>query len=341
MRALCLDFERRTVAEAAIADPVAPRPGEVLLEMRQVGVCATDRELTRFRFGEPPPGESLLALGHEALAQVSATGAGVETIQPGDWVVPMVRRACPAPCPACAAFRYDLCRSGAYLERGITRAHGYFAPYALDPAHALVPVPAPVLDVAILAEPLSVVEKAIETALRTHPFEPRSACVLGAGPVGLLAAMALTVRGFAASVVSLEPEDHPRAVLLRRAGIPYHRRSPRGTFDLVLEASGSRDAAQAALDWLAPCGALVLLGAPDPSIEIPGIRMIVDNLTVSGIVNAARPHFDAAFTDLARIPRPWLDAMIERRPTSDWRRSLTSTPDVPKIVHPIDAACFK
>lgn len=338
MRALCLDFERRTVAEAAIPDPHPPQSGEVLLDICQVGVCATDRELTRFRFGEPPPGESLLALGHEALARVAACGPGVQSLRPGDWVVPMVRRACPGPCPSCALGRYDLCRTGAYLERGITRCHGYFTQQAIDPAHALVPVPPHLVDIAVLAEPLSVVEKAIETGLRAHPLAPRTACVVGAGPVGLLAAMALLVRGIEPCVVSLEPEDHPRVQLLRRAGIPYSRSAPTARFDLVLEASGSRAAAAAALDWLAPCGVLVLIGAPDPGIEVPGIRMIVDNLTVAGIVNAARSHFDAAFADLARIPRPWLDAMVERRPASAWRESLAAGSAAPKIVHPMDPA---
>lgn len=338
MRALCLDFERRTVTEAEIPAPREPGPGEVLLDIREVGVCATDRELTRFRFGEPPPGETLLALGHEALAQVAACGAGVSSLEPGNWVVPMVRRACPDPCPACAQGRYDLCRTGQYFERGITRCHGYFTRQATDVAHVLVPVPPHLVDVAVLAEPLSVVEKAIETGLRAHPLTPRTACVTGAGPVGLLTAMALLVRGLDVHVVSLEPDDHPRAALLRRAGARYSRTAPGGRFDLAFEASSSRQAALAALEWLAPCGVLVLIGAPEHGIQIDGIRMIVDNLTVSGIVNAARPHFDAAFADLARIPRPWLDSLIERRPAHSWRDSLAAAPATPKIVHPIEAA---
>ncbi len=338
MRALCLDFERRTVAEAVIPDPPPPGPGEALLHIREVGVCATDRELTRFRFGQPPPGESLLALGHEALAQVAACGPGVETLRPGSWVVPMIRRACPGPCPSCAQGRYDLCRTDGYLERGITRAHGYFTRQAVDPVHALIPVPPQLVDVAVLAEPLSVVEKAIDTGLRAHPLEPRSACVVGAGPVGLLAAFSLLTRGFQVQTVSLEPDDHPRVQLLRRAGVPYTRTAPTGRFDLVLEASGSRDAAHAALDCLAPCGVLVLIGAPNPGLAVPGIRMVVDNLTVTGIVNAARSHFDAAFSTLARIPRHWLDSMIERRPQAAWRESFASAAAVPKIVHPIEPA---
>jgi threonine dehydrogenase-like Zn-dependent dehydrogenase len=78
MRAVCLDFERRTVEEREIAEPKPPGVGEVLLLVREVGVCATDRELARFHFGEPPAGERLLALGHEALAEVECCGPGVE-----------------------------------------------------------------------------------------------------------------------------------------------------------------------------------------------------------------------------------------------------------------------
>ena len=94
MRALGLDFDARQPAEFDIAEPKPPRSGEVLLRIREVGVCATDRELSRFHFGEPPPGERRLVLGHEALGEVVETGARVAGLKKGDWVVPMLRRPC-------------------------------------------------------------------------------------------------------------------------------------------------------------------------------------------------------------------------------------------------------
>jgi threonine dehydrogenase-like Zn-dependent dehydrogenase len=328
MRAVSLDFERHLVVENDVPPPPPPAPGQALLRIVETGLCATDRELARFRFGEPPPGETTLILGHEALAQVAAVnGAG---LQPGDWVVPMVRRPCPALCPSCAARRRDLCRTGQYLERGINRHHGYFTEFAVDPIEDLVAIPESLLDVAILVEPLSVVEKAIDTALRAQPLPPRTAIVAGAGPVGILTAFALMVRGIQATVVSLEPEDHPRVQLLRRAGVDYLRGQTPAPADLVFEASG---ADLDLLPWVAPQGALVLIGAAEKDLIIAPLRMLIDNLTIAGIVNAGPAHFAMAVQDLAAIPRPLLQAMLERRPFHDIRRSLAEPSATPKLVH--------
>lgn len=336
MRAVGLDFERRTPDLLDVPEPPPPGPGEVRLKIHEVGVCATDRELARFRFGVPPPSESSLILGHEALAVVESAGAGVAGFQTGDWVVPMVRRACAPLCPSCRAGRFDLCATGLYLERGINRLHGYFTSFALDdPAH-LIPVPADLIDVAALAEPLSVVEKAIETALRAHPLQPSRAAITGAGPIGILLALALQVRGFDVHVVSQEPEDHPRARLLRDSGIAYLRAAAPPPCDLVFEASGAPAAALAALDWLATAGVFVFVGAPPSDIPVPGMRMIVSNLTFAGVVNAARIHFDAALADLRRIERRRLDALIERRHFRAWADSLSAPSVAPKLIHRID-----
>jgi glucose 1-dehydrogenase len=239
MSSLALDFERRTPAWIDSPPPTDPDAGEVLLRVLEVGVCGTDRELARFAFGEPPAGERYLILGHEAVAQVERVGPGVTGFARGDLVVPTVRRTCRPPCRCCAAARRDLCLTGRYTERGITGAHGYFAGLVLDAAEDLILIPAALAGVAVLAEPLSVVEKAIESGLRAHPDHPESALVLGAGPIGLLAALAFQVRGFPVAVASLEDGDHPRARLLRRAGIPYYppgspRRRP-GSFSKRLD----------------------------------------------------------------------------------------------------------
>ncbi|MBL0156721.1 MAG: alcohol dehydrogenase catalytic domain-containing protein [Bryobacterales bacterium] len=333
MRALCLDYELRTLVEREVSPAQPPSSGEVLLRIEEIGVCATDRELARFRFGVPPEGDSYLILGHEALAQVEWVGADVTTLHRGDWVTPLIRRNCAPQCGSCVTGRRDLCETGQYFERGINRAHGYFTECVTDPEADLLPVPESLLDVAVLAEPLSVVEKAIETAFRCHPLTPRTAIITGAGPVGLLAAFALQVRGLAVTVVSKEPEDHPRVALLRRAGVVYMRSQAPPPADIVMEASGAAEATLAALEWIAPHGVFILIGAPELDLPVPALRMILENLTVAGVVNAARQHFEAALYDLGNIPRPWLESLIERRPFDAWRDSLAAPAITPKTVH--------
>ncbi len=221
MRAIAIDFKSRTPAEIRLDPPEAPGPGEILFRIDACGVCATDRELARFHLGFPPAGSTELVLGHEALGEVVAVGAGVTRFSAGDRVVPIIRRACAALCPACTARRFDLCATGNYRERGIFGAHGYFTEFALDATENLVSIPSPLGERAILAEPLSVVEKAVATALAAHPFRPRTALVTGCGPVGMLAAFALLARGFDVEVASLEPPDAPRPLIAIRAGARY------------------------------------------------------------------------------------------------------------------------
>ena len=70
-------------------------------------------------------------------------------------------------------------------------------------------VPRELRDVAVLVEPLTIAEKSLEqlwTVQRRLPWDHRRrAVVLGAGPVGILGAMALRVEGFDVSVYSRSP----------------------------------------------------------------------------------------------------------------------------------------
>jgi threonine dehydrogenase-like Zn-dependent dehydrogenase len=334
MRAVGLDFEARRPVLGELPEPRAPRAGEVLFRVLETGICATDRELAEFRYGDPPPGETFLALGHEALGEVIETGPGAEGLERGTLVVPGIRRACRPVCEACAAGRRDLCLTGRYTERGIFGAHGYFTQLAVDAAEDLFAVPPALADVAILAEPLSVVEKAVETALRLHPLTPASAAVAGCGPIGLLTAFALTLRGIRVTIVSLEPEDHPKALLARRAGAGYLRAQAPAPAALVFDCSGSAAAAERCLGWLAPAGVLIFVGATGENLSISPLRVLNHNQALAGVVNAAPGHFRAALGSLARMPRAWLDPMIERRPFGRWAESLAAAPPAqPKIVH--------
>ncbi len=333
MKALALDFEARELGWTELDPPDFFANKDVLYRVHEVGVCGTDRALASFALGAPPDGEKRLVLGHEALGQVLDTGNGVHSLNRGDWVVPMVRRACKPPCSSCARGRRDLCISGKYTERGILRLHGYFTERAVDAEEDLVRVPLKLVDFGVLIEPLSVAEKAIVRALAVHEGEPQTALVLGLGPIGILAAMALKARGYAVRVQSLEPAEHPRATILRLQDIVYES-GLEGSADIVIEATGSTEAALFALQQMPPLGVMVVLGAPDGAGPVPFLRMIINNQTIVGSVNADREAFRAAVEDLARFDHRALAALISRVRFSDLQRSLTGPPLVaPKVVH--------
>src|SRR5919202_1310933 len=117
-------------AEVVQVPDVAPEPGQVLVRTLEVGVCGTDREISEGLFGVAPDGERRLVLGHELVGVVERDGHGFAR---GDLVAATVRRSC-GRCAACAAGAPDACDTGLYLERGITRLHGFASEYVAEDA---------------------------------------------------------------------------------------------------------------------------------------------------------------------------------------------------------------
>ncbi len=76
-------------------EPETASGTDVRVRMLEVGVCGTDREIAAFEYGDPPPGSDQLVIGHESIGRVLDVGPGVTPLQPGDLVVPTVRRPCP------------------------------------------------------------------------------------------------------------------------------------------------------------------------------------------------------------------------------------------------------
>jgi threonine dehydrogenase-like Zn-dependent dehydrogenase len=317
------------------AEPALGGPHDVRLRMLEVGVCGTDREICAFEYGTPPPGEAHLVIGHESLAEVLEVGPAVERLQPGDLVVPTVRRPCRVEsCGPCRSGRQDFCSTGEFRERGIREIHGFMSEQVVDHERYMMPVPRELRDCAVLVEPLTIAEKALLQLQHVQSRLPwgcdhaewngfghcHSAVVLGAGPVGLLGAMALAERGFATTVYSRGPADDPKAQLVRDLGCRYvssASTTPRelmemvGPLDLVYEAIGLSRVAFELMPVLAPNGVLVLTGVPAlrgaASLDLDGIMrgMVLKNQVVLGTVNAARDAFEASITDLARFRQRW------------------------------------
>src|SRR5215468_7390008 len=219
MQALAVFPSKKHLQLVEIPQPKLQRATDVLLRVHEVGLCGTDREISSFEYGSPPPGSDHLILGHESLAEVVEAGRGARSLHPGDLVVAIVRRPCSHPeCRPCRAGRSDFCITGDFTERGIKQADGFLTEYTLDDEEYLVKVPKPLADVAVLIEPLTVVAKAVGQAraiLGRLPYEPglQRGLVLGAGPIGLLAAMALIASGYETVVYSREPEGGDKAKL--------------------------------------------------------------------------------------------------------------------------------
>jgi len=206
--------------------PAAPQRGEVLCRTLELGVCGTDREILASAAPLVPGDHPFLVLGHECLARVEQTGAGVEQFEAGDLVVPVVRRAIGQPCE-----RVDMLPFGTYTERGIVREHGFSAPLWLDRPEHLFRIDPALADVAVLAEPLAVAEKGVNEALVIQQARlgcgtwtgaaPPRVLVTGMGPIGFAAVIACVARGWPATMFGRDAADSFRARLAVSLGARY------------------------------------------------------------------------------------------------------------------------
>lgn len=360
MKAIAVVPKSRAVRLVEVKAPRIATPTDVEVQILDVGVCDTDREICAFEYGTPPPGSDRLVIGHESLGRVVNVGAEVTRVRPGDLVVPMVRRPCPHDwCTACRAGRQDFCFSGDFRERGIKQADGYMAERIVDDEKYMNPVPPELREVAVLVEPLTIAEKALiqlwliqERLPWGCPHKPgknhghcRRAVVLGAGPVGLLGAMALAASDFETVVYSREPAPNPKSELVEAIGARYvsseklpvaELPAEIGTIDVVYEAAGASRVAFEMLQVLGANSVFIFTGVPGRKAPIEFDtdllmrNLVLKNQIVFGTVNAGRDAFEAAIRHVAEFKRHWSDALSGlisgRHPVEDHREFLVGRP---------------
>jgi len=330
MKAIAVFPDKKDVQLIDHPEPKLESPAQAKLKMIDVGICGTDKEIVAFQYGTPPAGSDYLIIGHESLGEVIEVGSAVTTLKVGDIVIPTVRRPCPHPdCPACAAARQDFCYTGDFTERGIKQQHGFMAEYVVDDACYMNPLPPQLRKVGVLAEPLTIAEKGITQLLEVQQRLPwggtHQAVVLGAGPVGLLGAMALRVVGFDVWVYSkTAPGDHRQEVTeaigakfinADQTTIEDITKELGGTLDVVYEAIGASKLAFDFLQALGPNGVFVFTGVPgrkapvEVDTDLLMRNLVLKNQVVLGTVNAPKASFEAAIADLAIFNERWPDAL--------------------------------
>lgn len=339
MKAIAVVPSRRDVRCLDVEEPRLTSPTGVRVEILDVGVCGTDREIAAFAYGTPPAGAEHLIVGHESLGRVVEIGSAVTRVAIGDLVVPMVRRPCAHDdCTACRAGRQDFCFTGDFRERGIKGLHGFMTEQVVDDEQWMNVVPAALRDVGVLVEPLTIAEKALlqlwllqERLPWGCPHEPgkrhghcRRAVILGGGPVGLLGAMAFAAQDFDTVVYSRDVAGTPKARLAEAIGARYvssHDVAPAdmdrhfGPIDVVYEASGASHVAFELMTALGPNGVFIFTGVPGRKerleLDTSGLmrNLVLKNQVVLGTVNAGRDAFEAAVRDLGRFVERWPDAV--------------------------------
>ena len=332
MKAIAVIPGTRTLRLVDRPEPSIAESDEIKLRVLRVGICGTDREEAAGGRAKAQPSHDDLVLGHEMFGQVVDVGRAVTLVTPGDYALFTVRRGC-GRCRPCSMNRSDMCETGSYSERGIWALDGYQTEYVVDREQYLVRVAPDVAAVGVLAEPLSIVEKAISEAVQLQltrlpdsgtPLDwlsGKRCLVAGLGPVGLLAALSLRLRG--AEVWGLDVVDAatPRPAWLGLIGGHYldGRQiaiNQIGTFDLILDATGVASLEFDLLDALAINGVYAVTGIPSGNrpLTLSGAefmrRLVLRNQVIVGSVNASRNHFQLAVNDLVRAEARWPQRVV-------------------------------
>lgn len=288
----------------------------VLVKVLKVGVDATDREINDALYGNAPEGFNYLVLGHEAFGVVTEVGPKVRELKVGDYVVPTVRR------PGSSIYdqigTYDMTSEETYYERGINLRHGFLTEYFVDHPEYIVRVPPGLKHLHVLMEPMSCAAKGVlqayEAQRRLRVWRPKSAWVLGAGQIGLLASLVLKLKGLEVFTLARSLPGTLSSEIVKGLECNYVSTNQEsvdqlaarvGKPDIIFDATGNSEIGFRAMEYLNLNGALVwtsITGGKKqttvPSDKI-NIEWVLGNKLLLGSVNANREYFEYGIRDFA------------------------------------------
>ena len=304
--------EPLTIQEVEIEEP---KENEVLIQVTATGMCHSDVNVFVGATPVPPP----VVAGHEITGIVKKVGKNVTRVKEGDRVVAAFIHPC-GKCRNCISGKENLCETFASVRlKGVmfdgtsrlrlkdgrrvqTFLGGGFAEYAIVHENALTVVPEdiPLEKVA----PLGCAGITAYGAVNSAKIEPgETVAVIGVGGVGLSVIQLLKASGAgriialgtkkwklekamelgATDVINTKETDPVKALKEITGGGP----------DVVIEAAGTEQTVQMAVDSVRIGGRVVLVGLPPVSAQIPlRIASIVrGGITIIGNYGG-RPRID-------------------------------------------------
>jgi threonine dehydrogenase-like Zn-dependent dehydrogenase len=244
-----------------------PGPDEALIRVDCAGICGTDLEIAAgymgFR-GIP---------GHEF------TGTVVRSPDP-QWVdrrvTGEINLAC-GTCSTCSRGEPGHCPHRTVL--GIAGKDGAFAEYVTLPLRNLHAIPGEMEDRrAVFAEPIAAALRIVE---QVGLEEAMQVLVLGDGRLGQLCARVVSATG--ADPVACG-NHRSKLALLERRGIRtvLAPMKEEARFDLVVEATGSREGLRSAMRSVRPRGTIVLKSTYHGNADLDLSPVVIDEVTVIG-----------------------------------------------------------
>jgi 2-desacetyl-2-hydroxyethyl bacteriochlorophyllide A dehydrogenase len=245
-----------------------PEKGQALIRVLLAGICSTDLELVRgyYPFSGIP--------GHEFVGEVVASPEDPMWI--GKRVVGEINIACGL-CETCKLGIPRHCEHRKTL--GIHDWNGAFAEYLVLPLTNLHHVPDHVSnEMAVFTEPLAAAHEILEQITLQNKDR---VLIIGAGRLGLLAAMVIQQTSCELNVVTRHQKQH---MLLKKQHIQAISEQSLGSrkYDVVVEATGSVDGFVQACKSIRPRGTIILKSTYKGNVEVNFSQIVVDEVTLIG-----------------------------------------------------------
>lgn len=273
--------------------------GDLLIRVRECGICGSD---VKMYLGHHPVLKPPLRPGHEIYGEIVDTGRGA-TLKKGDHVAVFPPVGCYR-CENCRRGRYNICRDMKFIGGHIP---GGLSEYLVVPEANVIQIPADVPeDVRVLIEPTAV---AVHAVARSRAAERWSGLVVGAGPIGVLVALALATRG-ATDVILVDLNGY-RVRLATTLGLEAYEIAPGELLDLVrqrfgadgidvvFECSGHLQATRDAFASLRRGGELILVGMQNGELVFDGVQLQRGERAVVGVQMYTVEDFHQAIRLLA------------------------------------------
>ena len=270
----------------------SPGPGEVLLEVRRVGICGSDVHYYEdFRLGDFVP-RAPLVLGHEFAGVIVETSEGVADVAVGDRVTVEPSVECRR-CPHCRSGRYNLCTNLRFIGSAATVPHidGAFARRIVVPADHCYRLDDDLdYGMGALVEPLAVGAHAVKRAGRVAGCR---ILITGGGTIGQMI-LAMAYSSGACDITLADPAPFPRAFALAHGAAhavdPTDSDLADGGYQIVFEASGAPAAVNLAYRSAARGGRIIQIGTLPQTVQLPANLIMSKELTVHGSLRYAHVY---------------------------------------------------
>ncbi len=308
MRAFVLTGPRRFAVQEV--DSPGAAAGQVIVDVARVGLCGTDVEFFSGEMAYLHQGHARypIRLGHEWCGLVSSVGDGVDPTWLGRRVTGDTMIGC-GHCPRCLGGRPHVCEDR--LEIGVRGGFpGALAEQLAVPVGALRPLPDAVDDVAgALVEPGG---NALRTVDAAGLASGDRLLVLGAGTIGLLAALFARAQGAEVHVAGRSVRSLDFARALGFSQVWPLEAIPGRPWDAVIDASNSPELPALALDLVEPGKRIVFIGLAATPSAIDTRTVALKDVTAVGILGASAGLAGTieAFAAGAVDPRPLVAATV-------------------------------